>query len=153
MVKKSNKTIINNKKYFIHFFKPDNNKILDVYEFYDIKKINKIKTESVSNIFLYDLLGYIEQPNVLPLIKDIVGKLSIGGHLYIQDNDIKLLCSSYLSNQINTAIYKNIVYSKGKINCSTLCEIKDIMYNISCLDIIEIKFLNAFQYYIGCQKK
>jgi hypothetical protein len=152
MPKKISNYIFNEKKYFIHFFKPDNIKILEHYDFYDIKKINKIKKNSIKTIFLYDLLGYISQQDILPVMHDIIDKLCDRGDLYIQDNDIKLLCSSYLSNQINSVIYKNITYGNGKINCGALSDVKEILYSIPSISVVEIKFLNAFQYYIQCQK-
>ena len=60
--------------------------------------------------------------------------------------------SSLIYNNINSSIYKNILFNNNKKNIYSLGELKNIIGGIPGLKIDKCRFVNAIQYYIECVK-
>lgn len=151
---KKNKTIKEQLRYSVHLFKPAH----EIHNF-NFSLLNdflkKAKKNSVSELFIYDLLDYCSDTEIVELITKLLMKLQSGGKLYIQGTDVKLLSSAYLYGQIDLAVYKAMVfgnknlYKNNILNISTL---KNLLTEINDLTVSEIKFINGIQYYIECTK-
>lgn len=140
---------LSSKKYYLHFFQSENPQ---GFSFYDFNKIDKIKQSSVSSIFIFDLLEYISYTDSLSTIQKIIDKLSDGGTLYLQGTDLKNLCLLMLNNQIDSNIFRSIMFGKHKKNILSISDIKKILESCTDITITQIKFFNALQYYIECKK-
>lgn len=137
-----------NKKYFIHFFKPINN--LKDFEFLSFDKIDTIEPCSVEAIYIHDMLDYVEENDLKKTIRILKSKLIDNGKLYIQGTDIKSASAALLYGQINTKLYKSMVYGIGKKSTYTTSDIKELLLEIDGLKIVSINYINASQYYIEC---
>lgn len=151
MIPTQNKIDKSRKLLYLHIVKPLVE--LEKFEFYDLNDIKKIRRSSIDEIYIGDVLDYLDDDNTLILLHDIHLKLRKGGKLYIQSNDSKCVAAALIYDNINSKIYKNIVFSYQKKNIFTLTEIKRIIGSIEGLKIDKCKFLNGVQYYIECQKK
>lgn len=139
-------------KYYVHLL--ENDQPIKNYEFIKVSDfLKKTKKETVSEIFINDLLDYYIDNERIDLIKEIVSKLDKNGKLYIQATDPKLLSSSYLYGQIDINIFKAMIFGGGnKKNITNISDIRNIINSINNIKINEIKFINAIQYYIECYK-
>ena len=137
-----------NKKYFIHFFKPINDR--KDFEFISLEKIDNIEACSIESIYIHDLLDYIEEKDLNKTIRILKSKLIDGGKLYIQGTDIKSASAALLYGQINTIVYKSMIYGIGKKSTYTTSDIKELLLEIDGLKILSINYINASQYYIEC---
>lgn len=138
-----------NKKYFIHFFKPAINDLKD-FEFISFEKIDNIQGCSIESIYIHDLLDYVEEKDLKKTIRILKSKLIEGGKLYIQGTDIKSASAALLYGQINTKVYKSMIYGIGKKSTYTTSDIKELLLEIDGLKILSINYINASQYYIEC---
>jgi len=151
MIPELQKTDKEKKLLYLHFIKPLVE--LEKFEFFDLNNIKKIRRSSVDEIFIGDLLDYLDDENAITLLNNLCLKIKKNGKLYIQSNDAKCLCAALIYDNINTKIYKNILFSYQKKNIFTLNEIKRMIRSIDSLGIEKCKFLNGVQYYIECHKK
>lgn len=140
-------TIIN-KKYFIHFFKPITD--LKDFEFLSFDKIDDIELNSAEAIYIHDFLDYVDENSLNKTIRILRSKLINGGKLYIQGTDIKSASAALLYGQINSKIYKSMIYGIGKKSTYTTSDIKEILSDIDGIKILSINYINASQYYIEC---
>lgn len=151
---KNKKEIVNKPilKYYVHLL--ENDQPIKNYEFIKLSDfLKKTKKETVSEIFISDLLDYYIDSERTDLIKEIISKLDKNSKLYIQGTDPKLLSSSYLYGQIDINIFKAMIFGNGnKKNITNISDIRNIINSIDNMKINEIKFINAIQYYIECYK-
>lgn len=137
-----------NKKYFIHFLKPITD--LKDFEFLSFDKIDDIDLNSVEAIYIHDFLDYVDENSLNKTIRILRSKLINGGKLYIQGTDIKSASAALLYGQINSKIYKSMIYGIGKKSTYTTSDIKEILSDIDGIKILSINYINASQYYIEC---
>lgn len=140
----------NKKSLFLHIIEPSIS--IDGFEFYDAKKIKKIKKDSIEKIYVGDLFDYLLDDEILQYCDEIILKLSKNGKLIIQATDPKCLASSLLYSNMHTGIYKNILYGFGKKNIHSLGEIKKLVLSSNQMKIDECRFINEIQYYLECSK-
>lgn len=145
------KTDKEKKQLYLHVVKPLVE--LEKFEFFDIKDIKKIRRSSIDEIFIGDLMDYADDENTTALLNEISLKLKKGGKLYLQSNDTKCVASALIYDNINTKIFKSIIFSYQKKNIFTLAEIKRMLSSIESINIAKCRFLNGVQYYIECHKK
>lgn len=151
MIPELKKTDKEKKLLYLHLIKPLVE--LDKFEFFELKDIKKIRRSSIDEIFIGDLLDYLDDDSAIIILNDLCLKLKKGGKLYLQSNDVKCVAAALIYDNINTKIYKNIIFSYQKKNIFTLSEIKRMLNSIESLSIERCKFLNGVQYYIECHKK
>lgn len=151
MIPEIQKTDKLKKQLYLHIVKPLVE--LEKFEFFELKDIKKIKRNSIDEIFIGDLLDYADDDNATVVLNEISLKLKKGGKLYLQSNDTKCVAAALLYDNINTKIFKNIIFSYQKKNIFTLTEIKKMLSTIELLNIARCRFLNGVQYYIECHKK
>ena len=140
------------KNYFIHIKKPASE--LEDYQFILLDKIEKkLKPESIDNIYIHDLLDYLNPNIVREVLKLIKSKLKKHGKLYFQGIDVKSLSSSLLYGQINLPTFRSMIYGIDfdKQSIYSISEIKNIIYDLG-LRIDRTQFINGSQYYIECNK-
>lgn len=140
------------KNYFIHIKKPTVE--LEDYQFIFLDKIEKkLKISSIDNIYIHDLLDYLNPNIVIEILKLIKSKLKKHGKLYIQGIDVKSLSSSLLYGQINLSTFRSMIYGIDfdKQSIYSIGEIKNIIHDLD-LRIDRIQFINGSQYYIECNK-
>lgn len=135
---------------FLHILEPDI--LIDNFEFVSISKIKKIKKNSADKIYISDLLDHISDSETTIILNEICSKMTSGGKLYIQSSDSNCLASSLIYNNINSDIYKKILFNNNKKNIYSLGELKNIIGGIPGLKIDKCRFVNAIQYYIECYK-
>jgi len=145
-----NNKIKNKLSIFLHIMEPSIS--IDGFEFYDAKKIKKIKKNSVEQIYVGDLFDYLADNEVLEYIDEIIFKLPKNGKLIIQSIDPRCLASELLYNNMHIGIYKNLLYGLGKKNTHTLGEIKKIILSSGHMKIDQCRFVNNVQYYVECIK-
>ncbi len=155
-MKKSNKLKKeNNKKntpqYFVHFNKPD---ILPAgFEFIEFTAfVKKNKSNSCDDIMIGDLLEYFNPSETLEILTDICNKLKSQKKIYIQGVDAKFISSHFANDQMSLEVFNAFVFGLNKKYLYTIPRIKQMLKNID-LNILSIKFINSFNYYIECEKK
>jgi hypothetical protein len=141
MVKNKNQL----QKIYLHVISPSIP--IEGFDFFDIKQFKKVKKKSVEEIYIGDLLDYIDQDNCAALLADIISKISKNGKLFIQGIDAKALASAFVYNHINIDIYKNILYN-NKVNIHTLGSLRNFISGFGELEISKCKYINNMQYYI-----
>lgn len=139
------------KKIFVHY-KENSTEIKD-YTFVHFTKIDKIKNSSVSEIFIQDLLEYIDASlDIRQFILVLMSKLQQNGKIYIQGNDVYNITAALLYKQINILTFKNLVYGFGKKNILSFKELKNLLNDMSDGTITQSKFINGLQYFIEYTK-
>lgn len=138
------------KSIYLHLIEPSIG--IDNFEFHNISKIKKIKKKSVQEIYIGDLLDYFSDEEVPLLLVEIISKLTTNGKLHIQSYDTRCLVSALVYNNINTSIFKNLIFNAGKKNIHTLGEIKRLLDDNN-IKLNKCKYMNAIQYYIECIKE
>lgn len=138
-------------KYQIHLFESEHS--VDGFEFITPEKFfKKIKKPIVTEVLLYDMLDYFGNDNRIDVLSKITTRIKSGGKIFIQGVDAKLLSSAYLYGQIDTNIFKTMLFGAGKNNIFTIDDIKNLISEVKTISVSEIKFINAMQYYIECFK-
>ena len=138
-------------KLFLYHTEPD--APIDPFVYYDIQKLNKLKNNSVEEIFIQDLLDYSNgEKECLVLINTIMDKLKGGGSLHIQSTEPYHLCASLLSKQIDVLTFRAMVFAVGKKTIFALGQIKSMILDTNRARISQAKFINGFQYYLLCVK-
>lgn len=146
---KKNKLSID--KAYIHAIEPKIS--ITEFEFCNIDLLKKMKDSFSREIAIQDLLEYYEDKYILQILNEIISKLQDNGKLHIQGLDIKSLCNSVASGQIDILTFKTLLLSSGKKNFYSVLQIKSILKNIPNIEITKIKFMNGLQYYLECTKK
>lgn len=137
-------------KIYLHYSEPDIK--VDGFEFYEAKKLDKIKSNSVSEIIIQDLLDFHSEKDNEFILKEIVSKLKVGGSLHIQSIDLRSLCNNLVYSQIDDNMFKILVFGAGKTNMHSMAQIKELITKILNIKVSKIKFINGLQYYIECIK-
>lgn len=132
-------------KIYLHIVNPSVQ--IEGFDFFDVKQLKKIKKKSVEEIYIGDLLDYIDQDNCASLLAEIISKISSGGKLYIQGIDAKALASAFVYNHINIDIYKNLLYN-NKTNIHTLGYLRNLLSRFGGIEISKCRYINNMQYYI-----
>lgn len=146
-----NNKIKNNTKYQIHVI--ENDQPIKDFEFIQLNTfLKKIKKSSVSEVIAHDLLDYTADVEKLEILEKINDKIINGGKIYIQGTDSKLLSHAYVYGQIDHQIFKAMIFGSGKRSVLSIDELKKIINQIQNLSIVQIKFINAVQYYVECEK-
>lgn len=150
MSKKSKKNTASAKKtkYYIHQLKPQIE--ISGFEFCSLEDIDKIKNNSATEIFIYDLLEYIPYEDLFTVYQEILKKLAKNGIIHIHGTDLRSLCLSVLDGQINSGVFRSILFGYHKRNIMSISDIKLFIGSYPNLVIQKIKFLNGLQYYIEC---
>jgi hypothetical protein len=138
------------KKYYIHINKPQIE--VNDFEFYEISKLNKLKDNSISEVLIYDLLEYINYVDIYEIFKTITEKVVVDGKIHIQGTDLKSLCLAVLDSQIDSNIFRSILFGLNKKNIMSLNDTRKLIDSFSNITVNKIKFLNGVQYYIECLK-
>lgn len=140
-----------NKKYFIHL--KENTIPIENFDFYDIKKLNKIANGSVKEIYVQDLFDFYTDNMTIGLLNDLANKLSKDGILHIQATDAINLSISLIYKQIDINIYKTIIFNNNRINIFSMSKLVKIIQESGRFTISKRKFINGLQYYIECKVK
>lgn len=150
LLKNKNKNLFS--KIYLHYIEPQIS--IEDFKFYDAQKIDKLKDNSINDIFLNDLLDYNNSNDNITLLNKCIEKLKPNGKIHIQGFDTRAICHGLTYGQIDISLFKNLVFSNGKINIHSIEEIKNILNKEykNKLVIEKIKFLNGLQYYIECGK-
>lgn len=143
-------TKIIDKKYFMHIIKSTYD--IANFEFVSLDKIKKIKNKSASEIMIQDLLEYLSDEEMHDKLQTICDKLKTDGKLFIQGVDPRSISASLTYGQIPLSLFRTMVFGVGKKNIYAIAQIKELISSINDMKITEIKFINAIQYYIECQK-
>jgi hypothetical protein len=134
---------------FVHLFEPEqkiqNFKFIHFNDF--TKKRNK---KQKYNLYVGDLLEYFDKSDSLEVIKSIVEKLESGSQLHIQGVDAKSVAQSFASDELTETMYSVLMYGLGKKNIFTFPSIKNLIKHIDHLEIVNIRFMNAINYYLEC---
>lgn len=133
-------------KIYLHIINPSIG--IEGFEFFDLKQIKKIKKASISEIYIGDLLDYIDIDNENQIISEIINKLSPKGKLHVQGVDAKSLASYLIYNNINVELYRNILYNNNKKNIHTLGSLKNLLSFYGNLQLNKARYINNIQYYV-----
>ena len=145
------KTKTKNQKLFLYHTEPTTP--TDPFVYYDIQKLNKLKNNSVEEIFIQDILDYSNgETECLALIHTIMDKLKTGGSLHIQSTEPYHLCASLLAKQIDVSTFRTMIFAAGKKTIFSLGQIKSLISDTNKARISQAKFINGFQYYLLCVK-
>jgi predicted SAM-dependent methyltransferase len=148
-ISNSEKNIQNKLNLFIGIVKPE---FLPVgTDFVAASDIATINSNSCEEIYVGDLLDYLEYNEAMIILDTLVDKLIVSGSLAIQSADLFLLCSAVAFSDIEQQIAKLILFNNKK-TIYNMQEIQTELKNRN-LDIVEKKYINIFEYYIKANKK
>jgi hypothetical protein len=134
---------------FVNIVKPE---FLPVgTKFVSASDIETVQDNSCEEIYIADLLDYVNYNEAMIILDDLVRKISLGGTLIIQSADLFLLSSAITFNDIDQQIAKMVLFNNKK-TIYNLQEIESELKNRN-LDILEKKHINIFEYYIKATKK
>jgi hypothetical protein len=152
-MKKNNKTNkITLQKYFVHFEQPDF--LPDGFEFIDFNTfLKKSKKNSCDDILIGDLLEYFDYSDCSETLSNIVNRLQNKKKLFIQGVDAKFVSYHFATDQMNLDVFNAFVFGVGKKYLYNISKIKNLLKTNDNIDILSIKFINSFNYYIECEKK
>jgi hypothetical protein len=136
------------KKYFLYNNEPIN--LIKDFEYCSIKKFIKLKSQSLDEIFIADLLDNIPISQKDELIKDIKDKLKIGGILYIQSLDRYASSAAILNKQVDNNFINTLLFSNGRKTISSMSEIIELLKKHK-FAVDQSKFINGIQYFIKAQ--
>jgi len=140
---------IDSKNIFIHIIKPQ---FIPVgMDFVLASEIHSLYTDYYSDIFVADLFDYIDYNEFTNILNILLTKLSRSGSLTIQATDLYQLCSAVTFNDIDLETAKLVIYNNKK-TIYTLKEIETELINRN-LSILDIKYINIFEYFIKAQKQ
>lgn len=135
-------------KYFIYNFELST--IPSDLKFMEPSKIKKIK--NATEIFILDLLDFIDINEQTQICQDINSALHKDGFLFVQGVDVHGVSAAVLNNQIDVQTYNNLVFSPSKVRLSSIGSILTLLKETGFI-ILEAKFINGVQYSIKCGKK
>lgn len=131
-------------KYFVYHH--NLNILDDSYEYIEYSKLKKIK--KADEIFVFDMLDFLDHEQQKESLKLIASKLKNLGTIKVQGVDALLLSSALLNKQIDLQLYNNILLN-GKKYIHTMGQIRQLVQDAGYV-ILETKFLNGIQYYLNC---
>lgn len=123
------------------------------YKEYNVDELDSIADGSCDNLYIGDLLDYIEQDKQLDLLKKLLTKIKVEiGCLHIKAPDILQTCwyASKMNLDINKLRY--ILYQTNRKNCYTIDEIASIVNLIENAIIGSASYVNLYEYSITVNK-
>ena len=137
-----------NQKIFLHLIKPTYLPVGFTYE--SIQNLSNLIDSSYEEIYIGDLLDYIDYNESMALLDLIKNKLNSGGAIIVQSSDLYALSSAVVFGDIDIQTSKLVIYNEKK-SMYTMHEIETELKNRQ-LSIIEKKYINIFEYYIKAIK-
>jgi predicted SAM-dependent methyltransferase len=148
-ISNSQENIQNKLNLFIGIVKPE---FLPVgTDFVSSSEINTINNNSCEQIYIGDLLDYLNYNEAMVILDILVDKLALSGSICIQSADLFLLCSAVVFNDIDQQVSKLVLFNNKK-TIYNMSEIQTELNNRN-LEIVEKKYINIFEYYIKASKK
>lgn len=139
----------NNKKIFVSHYRHSD--IPSGFGLVLLSECDKIKSNSIDEIFLRDVIGSFSDINIDKFIELMVDKLSINGVLYIQDLDIEQTIA-YMSKRILPVVEKNILYANNRNNIFYMRQLTQLLQKISNISIEKLNFVNGYEFFIQIKK-
>jgi hypothetical protein len=140
---------IDSKNIFIHVIKPE---FIPVgMEFVLASNIDALQINYYEEIFVADLFDYMEYHEFTAILDLLLNKLSNNGSITIQATDLYQLSSAITFNDIDLETAKLVIYNNKK----TMYNLKEIETELTnrYLEIIDMKYINIFEYFIKAHKK
>ena len=128
-----------------------NSEIPDAYREINLENfIEEIDESSVDEIFIKDILGNINDHQIIDFLSTIEEKMKINAIIHIQDIDIEQFCL-YISNQILPIKMKNLLYN-NRNNVWYMQQIVDSIRTIKNLKILQLHYINGYEFYVRAEK-
>jgi len=119
------------------------------WQYINYTKISKIK--KAKEIFLFDLLDFIDTMQQKSLLENIKNCLANDGIIHIQAADIHSISSAILNNQIDIETYNNLIFSPSRTRINSMGRMITLLKEVG-FSILEAKFINGVQYSLRCGK-
>ena len=117
------------------------------WQYINYTKISKIK--KAKEIFVFDLLDFIDTMQQKSLLEDIKNCLASDGTIHIQAADIHSISSAILNNQIDIDTYNNLIFSSSRTRINSMGRMITLLKEAG-FSILEAKFVNGVQYSLKC---
>jgi hypothetical protein len=119
------------------------------FQFIDYRKTKKIK--KAKEIFIFDLLDFVDNLQQQTVLDEIKKALDSDGVIYIQGTDAHGISSALLNNQIDLETYNNLAFASSRKHISNMGRIITLLKEAGFV-IYEAKFVNGVQYSLKCGK-
>lgn len=138
----------NKDKIFLSIY--DTNHIPTGYQLCKYDELEKIKDNSLTDIFITDLLDYYTDNQIPNIIESIISKLANNGILHIQSIDLEQF-AIYLTHKVIPIEHKKMLFG-NKNNIQTLSLISNlIIYKYPNIKILLRQYINGYEYYLKLQ--
>lgn len=119
------------------------------YKEHLIEEIDELQDHSCDNIYVGDLLDYLEKETTEDLIKKIFAKNKIqDGRIHIKAPDIMQTCWYASRMNLDITQLRYILYHSRRKNCYTVDEIISIINSIDGVIIESASYVNGYEYSI-----
>lgn len=121
---------------------------------YTIIALDKIQdmNEQYDNIYIGDVIDYIDTANILDLLVHLTTKLTDNGHIHIKAPDLLQLCWYASRMNIDLAKIRYVLYDTGRRHCYTMDEIAFMLNQIQNISIVNACYVNGYEYSLTIQK-
>lgn len=123
------------------------------YKEYSIAELDSIPEGSCDNLYIGDLLDYVEQDEQQDWLKKLLTKIKVeDGRLHIKAPDLLQTCwyASKMNLDMNKLRY--VLYQTNRKNCYTIDEIASMINLIENARIDSASYINLYEYSITINK-
>lgn len=123
------------------------------YKEHLVSDLEEIPEGSCDNIYIGDLLDYLEKDNISLMLTEIISKLKVqDGLVHIKAPDLLQTCwyASRMNIDINNLRY--ILYETHRKNCHTIDEIISMIQSTENTSVVSASYINGYEYSITINK-
>lgn len=122
----------------------------DSYTLISLDKFNALENESVSEVFIHEILGSIGDNKLVSFLSSIEAKMAKDSIIHLQDIDIEQLCL-YITNRVLPISAKEIFY-RQRSNMWYMPAILQSIQSINTFEISQAHFINGYEFYVQIKK-
>ena len=128
----------------------DSNDHPDSYTLITLDKFKELEDESVSEVFIQEILGSISDSKLVDFLSLIEAKMAKDSIIHLQDIDVEQLCL-YITNRVLPISAKELFY-RQRSNIWYMPIIIRAVQSINTFEISQAHFINGYEFYVQIKK-